>query len=78
MKLEVWARSRETKQYEKLKDFYDYNNIDFEMDQVDSNLYSEVMIISEHHLIKHKEFKDYTPYFKKYKKSKRGKNYDKN
>lgn len=73
MKLELWARSRETKQYEWLKDFYDYNNIDFEMDQVDSNLYSEIMVISGQHLIKYYEFQDYTPYFEKYKKLGRGK-----
>lgn len=65
---EVWARSRETKRYIKLGEFWDIRNVNFEADQVDSEQYYEVMIMQGRDLIFYKELKKVSLYEKRRKK----------
>ena len=68
MKLELWARSRETMRYEYLWRFDDERQKFFMIDQVDSDKYSEAMIIKgkgiDQDLIMYEEFKEHKPYRK--------------
>lgn len=65
---EVWARSRKTKRYIKLGEFWDIRNVNFEADQVDSEQYYEVMIMQGRNLIFYKELKKVSLYEKRRKK----------
>lgn len=66
---EVWARSRETKRYIKLGEFWDIRNVNFEADQVDSEQYYEVMIMQGRDLIFYKELKKVSLYEKSRRKN---------
>lgn len=66
---EVWARSRETKRYIKLGEFWDIRNVNFEADQVDSDQYYEVMIMQGRDLIFYKELKKVSLYEKSRRKN---------
>ena len=66
---EVWARSRETKRYIKLGEFWDIRNVNFEVDQVDSEQYYEVMIMQGRDLIFYKELKKVSLYEKSRRKN---------
>jgi hypothetical protein len=66
---EVWARSRETKKYIKLGEFWDIRNVNFEADQVDSEQYYEVMIMQGRDLIFYKELKKVSLYEKSRRKN---------
>ena len=45
MQYELWARSRETKVYEWIQSFQDESQFYYMLDLVDSELYSEAMIV---------------------------------
>lgn len=66
---EVWARSRETKRYIKLGEFWDIRNVNFEADQVNSEQYYEVMIMQGRDLIFYKELKKVSLYEKSRRKN---------
>lgn len=66
---EVWARSRETKRYIKLGEFWDIRNVNFEADKVDSEQYYEVMIMQGRDLIFYKELKKVSLYEKSRRKN---------
>ena len=66
---DVWARSRETKRYIKLGEFWDIRNVNFEADQVDSEQYYEVMIMQGRDLIFYKELKKVSLYEKSRRKN---------
>lgn len=65
---EVWARSRETKRYIKLGEFWDKRNVNFKADQVDPEQYYEVMIMQGRDLIFYKELKKVSLYEKRRRK----------
>lgn len=45
MQYELWARSKETKQYQHLQNFYDEIQKYYMLDSVDRDLYYEAMVI---------------------------------
>lgn len=61
---EIWGRRRDNLRYEFLWSFDDENQKFFMIDQVDSTIYSEVMIVKNNKCIAYVENKDYTPYSK--------------
>lgn len=72
---EIWARERETNKDIRMGFFWDERQFDFEIDKIDRKKYKEVMIMNEEfRCVKFVEFKDFTPYFEKYKKRELKKN----
>ena len=61
---EIWGRRRDNLRYEFLWSFDDENQKFFMIDQVDSTIYSEVMIVKNHVCVAYVENKEYTPYSK--------------
>lgn len=55
---EIWGRRKDNKRYEFLWSFDDENQKFFMIDQVDSTIYSEVMIVRNNHLVMYKENKE--------------------
>lgn len=71
--MKLWGKNKENKKYDLLNIFYDERQLYYMCDTVDSNFYSEVMITDDSgtRCLLYYEFKDFTPYFKKYKIKKR-------
>lgn len=72
MRFKLSAKNKETKKNVTLQWFDDENMFDTMLDTVDSEIYQDAMILEMTGIFpvcrKYKEFKDYTPYFEKYKK----------
>lgn len=71
--MKLWGRAKDTNQYKFICDFYDDRQFYFMCDSLDKTKYSEVMITDDSgtRCLFYYEFKDFTPYFKKYKIKKR-------